>query len=181
MSVDLELVATQVDETPTVMLPLTGAVVDLTKPVEVARALQDVRDMKRYLDDFRGLLEGVLRLEAQRQGTKTLHLGDVDAVVSGGEKAEYDTELLQELLRAAGLPEERCLRLLSRRSRTRLTRWFYGALRARTPRMRQQLKQRKRWWLHRGMSQSNQRNKREGKSDERNNDRRRNTETGAGG
>jgi hypothetical protein len=49
----------------------------------------------------------VLRLEAQRQGTKTLHLGDLNAVVSGGEKAEYDVELLIELLRRAGLPEER--------------------------------------------------------------------------
>lgn len=104
---DLELVATQVEETPTIVMPLTGALVDLREPVEVARALQDVRDLKRRIDELRALLEGVLTLEARRQGTKTLHLEGVDAVVTGGEKVEYDAELLQERLRAAGLPEDR--------------------------------------------------------------------------
>ena len=59
------------------------------------------------MDELRTLLEGVLRLEAQKQGTKTLHLGSLDAVVSGGSRREYDAELLVELLRDAGLPEER--------------------------------------------------------------------------
>lgn len=103
----LELVAAQVEEEPTLLLPYTGTLVDLREPVEVAQALQDVRELKRRLDELRALLEGVLRLEAQRQGTKTLHLGPVDAVVTGGSKAEYDVELLQKALRAAGLPENR--------------------------------------------------------------------------
>jgi hypothetical protein len=82
-------------------------VIDLTRPVEVAGALQDVREVKRQLDELRALLEGVLRLEALRQGTKTLHLGPLDAVISGGERSEFDAELLTERLRDAGLPEER--------------------------------------------------------------------------
>ena len=103
----LDLAAAQLDDTPQIVVPLTGQIVDLTRPVEVAGALNDVRDVKRQLDELRALLEGVLRLEAQRQGTKTLHLGALDAVVSGGERSDYDSELLAELLRDAGLPEDR--------------------------------------------------------------------------
>jgi hypothetical protein len=103
----LEHVEAQINETPTVVLPFVGTIVDLREPVEVAEALTHVREVKRQLDELRALLEGVLRLEAQKQGTKTLHLGPMDAVVSGGVKPEYDIELLQERLRAAGLPEER--------------------------------------------------------------------------
>ena len=84
---DLQLVAVQIDETPLIMVPLTGQLLDLTSPFEVAGALRDVRDVKRQLDELRAFLEGVLRLEAQRQGTKTLHLGALDAVMSGGTRA----------------------------------------------------------------------------------------------
>ena len=103
----LELAAAQLDDTPTIVVPLTGQLIDLTRPLEVAGALHDLRELKRQLDELRALLEGVLRLEAQRQGTKTLHLGSLDAVVSGGSRREYDAELLAGLLREAGLPEER--------------------------------------------------------------------------
>jgi hypothetical protein len=103
----LEMVAAQVEETPTIVVPVTGQLVDLTRPVEVAGALHDVREAKRLLDELRALLEGVLRLEAQHQGTKTLHLGPLDAVISGGTRNDYDADVLQQLLRDAGLPEER--------------------------------------------------------------------------
>jgi len=103
----LELVAQHVSDEPTLLIPYTGAIVDLREPAEVAQALADVRDLKRRLDELRALLEGVLRLEAQRVGTKTLHLEGIDAVVSGGPRAEYDAELLMSRLRACGLPEER--------------------------------------------------------------------------
>jgi hypothetical protein len=103
----LELALLQLEESPQVVLPLTGQLVDLTHPLEAAQALRDVRDLKRQLDEVRMLLEGVLRLEAARQGTKTLHLGPVDAIVGGGPTADYDAELLQEHLRHAGLPEDR--------------------------------------------------------------------------
>lgn len=104
---DLQLVAQHVEEEPTLLMPYTGAIVDLREPAEVAQALADVRDLKRRLDELRALLEGVLMLEAQRVGTKTLHLEGIDAVVSGGPRAEYDAELLMSRLRACGLPEQR--------------------------------------------------------------------------
>ena len=105
----LELALVQLEESPEIVLPLTGQLVDLTKPLEAANALRDVRDLKRQLDEVRMLLEGVLRLEAARQGTKTLHLGPVDAVISGGPSADYDAELLVDRLRAAGLPNDRII------------------------------------------------------------------------
>jgi len=90
-----------------IMLPLTGELVSLAEPVQVCRALDQVRELKRQLDHVRAVLEDALRLESERQGTKTLHLGELTAVVSGGEKVEYDfQELAYELLRL-GLPEQR--------------------------------------------------------------------------
>lgn len=107
MSEDLASVELAIEQAPEIMVPLLGELVDLREPDQVAAALEAIRAAKRILDEARGLLEAALRLEAQRQGTKTLHLGNVDAVVSGGETVSYDCERLQEALRAAGLPEER--------------------------------------------------------------------------
>jgi hypothetical protein len=58
------------------------------------------------------VLEDALRLESERQGTKTLHLDGLTAVVSGGEKVEYDVEKLADLLREEGLPEHRLAELI---------------------------------------------------------------------
>jgi hypothetical protein len=104
---DLEPVALRVAENHDFLVPYTGELVDLTDPTQVAQALDHVRDTKRLLDEARALLEGALVLEAQRQGTKTLHLHKLDAVISGGERVEYDALKLQLLLRELGLPEAR--------------------------------------------------------------------------
>lgn len=94
-------------EQPEIVVPLIQELIDLREPGQVALALQAVRDAKVKLDEVRGLLEQVLRLEARRQGTKTLHLGSLTAEVTGGEKVEYDADELMLRLRAAGCPEER--------------------------------------------------------------------------
>jgi hypothetical protein len=110
---ELEQVAQQVDAEPQLVLPVTGEIVDLREPGQVARALDDVRDLVRKLGELRALLETVLRLEARRQGTKTLHLGAVKAEVTGGERPEWDVPALVDGLRAAGLPEERLRELVT--------------------------------------------------------------------
>ncbi len=56
---DLEFVQQHLAEEPTLRLPMLGTLVDLTKPGEVAVALQDVRDMKRGLDELRDQLRDV--------------------------------------------------------------------------------------------------------------------------
>jgi hypothetical protein len=50
--------------------------------------------------------EAVLLEESRRQGTKTLHLPDGTAEVSGGTALEWDIDVLAEL-QAVGLPEDR--------------------------------------------------------------------------
>lgn len=94
------------------VIPLTGELVPLDDPGRTAHALEHVRQLKRRLDEARVVLEEALRYESERQGTRTLHLGDVDAVVSGGEKVEYDELELARELRAAGLPESRLAELI---------------------------------------------------------------------
>jgi len=94
-------------EQPNLVVPLSGELVDLRKPNMVAAALDQVREMKHQLDSTRAVLEQVLRLEAVRQGTKTLHLENCDAVITGGETTEYDGELLIRLLEHAGMPDDR--------------------------------------------------------------------------
>jgi hypothetical protein len=86
---------------------MTGELVSLAEPKDVCRALEQVREMKRHLDHVRAVLEDALRQESERQGTKTLRLGDLTAVVSGGDKIEYDHHELADDLRDLGLPEQR--------------------------------------------------------------------------
>ena len=104
---NLALVSQAVAEQPELLLPVSGQLVDLRQPAQVADALEQVRQAVRELGELRGLLESVLRLEGQRLGTKTLRLGDVEATISGGSKTEYDGNRLRIVLREAGLPEER--------------------------------------------------------------------------
>ena len=89
------------------VIPMTGEVVPLDQPDQVAVALDDVRRYKRDLDQVRIVLEDALRFESERAGTRTLHLTGMDAVVTGGERVEYDAEELARELSAAGLPPER--------------------------------------------------------------------------
>jgi hypothetical protein len=110
---ELEAIALRMEEQPLQLLPTTGELVDLRVAGEVARALDEVREGIRRLGELRSLLETVLRLEARRQGTKTLHLaGGLVATVSGGERVEWDIERLAEGLRGAGLPEDRLAQLV---------------------------------------------------------------------
>lgn len=92
---------------PEVMVPFSGELLDLRDLPKVAEMLVEVRDLKTQLDRLRSLLEDVLRLESLRQGTKTLHLGEFDAEVSGGSKTVWDTERLAVLLTEAGMSEQR--------------------------------------------------------------------------
>jgi len=104
---ELALVEQQIAEQPQLVVPLSGELVDLRNVNDVAAALGQVREMKHQLDGCRAVLEQVLRLEAVRQGTKTLHLERQTAVISGGEIVEYDGAQLIELLEQAGMPAER--------------------------------------------------------------------------
>jgi hypothetical protein len=94
------------------VVPFSGELIELGDPVQVAAALESVRRMKRDLDEVRTVFEDALRYESERAGSRTLQLGDLTAVVSGGEKVEYDAVELAAGLRAAGLPEPRLAELI---------------------------------------------------------------------
>jgi len=89
------------------VVPLTGELVSLSDPRQVVHVLDQVREMKRKLDDVRRVLEDALRAESERQGTKTLHVDGLVATISGGSKTEYDIEGLLIELMELGLPAER--------------------------------------------------------------------------
>lgn len=96
----------EVERREQMIVPLIGLAVDPYRAEELADALGAVREAKRLLDEARGELEHLLAEEAQRQGTKTLHLGRNTVSISGGPETVYDIDVL-ERLQEAGLPEER--------------------------------------------------------------------------
>src|SRR5262245_57190944 len=100
--------AEDLERQPEIVLPVTGEVINLTQPTHVAQALDQVREWKRRLDDVRAVLVDALRLESERQGTKTLHMDDgVDVVITGGDTIDYDPASLMDALEEAGCPAER--------------------------------------------------------------------------
>jgi len=110
---DLQATANLLATTTRFTVALTGQVVDLSDPADVARTWTDIREAERQLAEIKGLLRDVLRLEASRQGTKTLHVDEETTVtVKGGPKREWDYECLAATLRSAGLPEPRLADLI---------------------------------------------------------------------
>lgn len=83
----------------------SGELVEAT-PDKAAELLVVARQLKSQINDSVKACEYVLREESQRQGTKTLHLPNATAVISGGSELAWDIDVLNEL-RAAGLPEDR--------------------------------------------------------------------------
>lgn len=83
-----------------------GAVVHLDRPEEVAQALADIRTLDVQLRALKLVLTQALVDEAERQGSKTLRLGDVTVEISGGTTITWDLDVLATLL-DAGLPQER--------------------------------------------------------------------------
>lgn len=110
-----------VDDREAIVVPLLGLVVSPTSTNEVAEALGSVREAKRLLDEARGELERILAEEAQRQGTKTLHLDRATVSITGGPETDYDIEVLERLL-DAGLPQDRYDELVKTRIEYRVDR-----------------------------------------------------------
>jgi hypothetical protein len=104
---ELALIAQGVEENPEIVMPYTGVIVDLRDPYQVAVAIEALTELRYKFDSIKRALTDALRLEAHKQGTKTLHLEGLDAVISGGELVEYDGQRLHSELIRAGLPMDR--------------------------------------------------------------------------
>lgn len=88
------------------VVPFTGEIVDLDDPVTCARMLQEIREISEQLRDARAALTDALIRESERQGTKTLRFGSIEARINTPMETSWDYGVLLEL-QAAGLPEER--------------------------------------------------------------------------
>lgn len=83
----------------------TGELVPAT-PENAAELLFAAREMRAKMMSLVKDCEAVLLDESRRQGTKTLHLPQGTATISGGSELEWDLGTLLDL-KELGLPDER--------------------------------------------------------------------------
>ena len=85
----------------------TGELVDPADAPKVAQALSNLREFKDgVVHAAIRACEEALLAEFERQGTKTLRFGKLEARCYGGQETDWDVEALHELL-DRGLPHER--------------------------------------------------------------------------
>jgi hypothetical protein len=89
-----------------VVIPGTGEVIEIADPAVVAYGLERIRELERELGDVKAEFVRAIRAESERQGKRTLYLGERVATVTGGYPV-YDHLRLEDALRDAGLPEQR--------------------------------------------------------------------------
>lgn len=88
------------------VLVTTGELIDLSNTRQVVDALEHIRRLEYELRETKKALTDAVAEECQKQGTKTLHLGDVSAELTGGSKVEWDMDRLAHL-KDLGLPDDR--------------------------------------------------------------------------
>jgi hypothetical protein len=86
--------------------PLTGELLPAT-PVNAAKVRQAAGLMTNDLRRIMNECDRILAAEAQRQGTKTLHLDSYDVTLTGGRSVDYDPHELMAGLMEAGCPPDR--------------------------------------------------------------------------
>lgn len=89
-----------------VLIPYSGEIVDLGDPSGCLKLLSEIRILEGQLRDVKGALTEALAEEFSRQGTKTIEMNGVKAVLGPDTETVWDVEVLQELPEL-GLPEER--------------------------------------------------------------------------
>lgn len=89
-----------------VLVPYSGQIVSLDDPPECLKLLAEIRELEGKLRDVKGALTEALGHEFSRQGTKTIEMNGVKAVLGPDSEIVWDVEVLEEL-RELGLPEER--------------------------------------------------------------------------
>jgi hypothetical protein len=90
----------------------TGELLPAT-PENAAVVLDDLRRLRQLINEASALCRDILAEESRRQGTKTLHLGELTAEVHGGSEVVWDIETLEAELLKAGCPQERMDALIS--------------------------------------------------------------------
>jgi hypothetical protein len=86
--------------------PATGELISLDDPRACAVAIVELRRLEHAMKDARAELVRVIAEEAERQGSKTLHLPGVTVTLKDSTRIEWDLDELEKL-RDLGLPEDR--------------------------------------------------------------------------
>ena len=94
-----------------IVLPITGELVPVTEPARVARALAELRDLKRQVESAMRECSAVLAEEGLRVGAHTLHLEGMEVTIGSDQTLVWDEPKLRELAEH-GLPDERMEALL---------------------------------------------------------------------
>ena len=100
---------------PRPIINLHGEVIDRTDTPRVVELLDQLRQHKRDVDAAISACEEAINEEMDRQGKFTLQYGQLRAEGSSADAARkyfYDTEVLRDGLREAGLPEDRIEELI---------------------------------------------------------------------
>jgi hypothetical protein len=98
--------ARQQDQQLVFLNPETGEILERTAD-NAGAVLIAARNMDERLKDVKAEATDWLAAEAERLGKKTLHGDNVTLKLNGGPRDEYDAQVLEDLLRSAGCPEER--------------------------------------------------------------------------
>lgn len=97
-----------VKETEMLAVPGTGEIVDLSKPVEAALALDALREFERDIASAKRILTDAVVAHYRLTGERTLELpGRLEAEVKASKRTIVDPDILEQRLRDAGMPEER--------------------------------------------------------------------------
>lgn len=101
-----ELVPAEAAESPAVVDPMSGELVDITDLRAAAEFLERLRQSKQMFDAAIRQVSDALAAEFERQGTRTINAGAYDLEQKETAGYEWDEEEAQKLL-DAGLPPER--------------------------------------------------------------------------
>ncbi len=110
----------------------TGEQISLADTPRVVQILDNIRQYQHHLNSVVAHLEEAITEEMDRQGKFTLRYGHLQAESSSRDAAvkySYDTEVLRDGLREAGLPEERIEELILKTYTERVSRTDINRLR----------------------------------------------------
>ena len=99
-----------------IIVPGTGALVDLNDENSIVTALADLRQHEMLVRGVKAALTEAFIERTKALGRRTLHLEDGRvASLSSSEETEYDAEEIEVALRALGMPEERIREIVEER------------------------------------------------------------------
>lgn len=91
-----------------IALPATGELIPRDDPERIARAIHDLRALDADIRDaLRALTDALIEYAGIEGVTGILRLGPYQAEIRPNNRTVWDSELLEDGLRAAGMPEAR--------------------------------------------------------------------------